>query len=100
MQVPGFDTLYVIPCGPIPPNPAELLLDPKLDDLMEEVRENFEVIIMDTAPVGLVSDSISLGKYADCTLFVVRMGHTYRKILRLVEDLYQEKKFPACPYIK
>ncbi len=77
MQVPGFDTLFVIPCGPIPPNPAELLLDPKLDDLMNEVKANFDVIIMDTAPVGLVSDSITLGKYADCTLFIVRMNHTY-----------------------
>ncbi|MEJ0081036.1 MAG: polysaccharide biosynthesis tyrosine autokinase [Puia sp.] len=92
MQVPGFESLYVIACGPIPPNPAELLLDAKLDDLMAEVRANFEVIIMDTAPVGLVSDSVTLGKYADCTMFVVRMGHTYRKILRLVEDLYLEKK--------
>ena len=66
---------------------------------MTEVRENFEVIIMDTAPVGLVSDSVSLGKYADCTLFVVRMNHTYRKILRLVEDLYQEKKLPGLSLI-
>ena len=99
MQVPGFDSLYVIACGPIPPNPAELLLDPKLDELMKEVRANFDVIIMDTAPVGLVSDSVTLGKFADCTLFVVRMGHTYRKILRLVNDLYLEKKLPSISLV-
>ena len=54
---------------------------------------------MDTAPVGLVSDSISLGKFADCTLYVIRMNHTFRKILRLVEDLYQEKKLPGLSLI-
>ena len=97
MQVPGFDDFYVIACGPIPPNPAELLLDSKLEDLMREIRQRFEVVVMDTAPVGLVSDSISLGKYADCTLFIIRQGYTYRKILRLIDDMYTEKNYQPFP---
>ncbi|HEY6900805.1 MAG TPA: polysaccharide biosynthesis tyrosine autokinase [Puia sp.] len=95
IKVEGADNLYVIPCGPIPPNPAEILLDKKLDELMTEVMENFEVVIMDTAPVGLVSDATNLASYADCTLYIVRQGHTFRKQLGLIEDLYTNKKLPG-----
>jgi len=95
VKVEGVDNLYVIPCGPIPPNPAELLLDPRLNELMEEVMKAFEVVIMDTAPVGLVSDAITLGKYADCTLYIIRQGHTFRKQLAMIEDLYVSKKLPS-----
>ncbi|MDO6434166.1 polysaccharide biosynthesis tyrosine autokinase [Flavitalea sp. BT771] len=95
VKVEGVDNLYVIPCGPIPPNPAELLLDPRLNELMEEVMKAFEVVIMDTAPVGLVSDAITLGKYADCTLYIIRQGHTFRKQLGMIEDLYVSRKLPS-----
>jgi len=95
VKVEGVDNLFVIPCGPIPPNPAELLLDPRLNELMEEVMKTFEVVIMDTAPVGLVSDAITLGKYADCTLYIIRQGHTFRKQLAMIEDLYVSKKLPS-----
>lgn len=94
VKVDGVDNLYVIPCGPIPPNPAEILIDPLLDDLMKEVINRFEVVIMDTAPVGLVSDALNLGRYADCTLYIVRQGHTFRKQLNIVEDLYVGNKLP------
>jgi tyrosine-protein kinase Etk/Wzc len=95
VKVDGIDNLYVIPCGPIPPNPAEILLDPRLDELMEEVKAFFEVVIMDTAPVGLVSDGLSIGRFADCTLYVVRQGYTFRKQLMIIEELYKEKKMPS-----
>ena len=94
VKVDGVDNLYVIPCGPIPPNPAELLLDPLLDELMKEVRSRFDVVIMDTAPVGLVSDAMNLGQYADCTLYIVRQGHTFRTQLHMVEELYVDNKLP------
>ena len=94
VRVEEVDDLYVIPCGPIPPNPAELLLDKKLDELMKEVMANFDVVILDTAPVGLVSDALGLGRFADCTLYIVRQGHTFRKQLGFIEELYVEKKLP------
>ena len=94
VKVEGVENLFVIPCGPIPPNPAEILLDPLLDKLMQEVKERFDVVIMDTAPVGLVSDAMSLGKYADCTLYIIRQGHTYRRQLNMIEDLYLDNKLP------
>ncbi len=99
VQVEGFDNLYVIPCGPVPPNPSELLLDSRLGDLMREVKENFEVVILDTAPVGLVSDAVNLGRFVDCTLYIVRQGHTFRKQLRFIEDLYTDQKLPSISII-
>ncbi len=94
IKVSGIDDLYVIPCGPIPPNPSEILLDGKLDELMKEVSDNFDVVIMDTAPIGLVSDAITLNRFSNCTLFITRQGYTFRKQLGLVEDLYLNKKLP------
>lgn len=95
VEVRGTENLYVIPCGPIPPNPAELLLDPRLGQLMEEVKRNFDVVIMDTAPVGLVSDAITLGQYADCTMYIVRNGYTVRRMLGLAQEIYSTKKLPG-----
>ncbi len=95
IPVEGTENLYVIACGPIPPNPSELLLSSRLEELMKQVKENFEVVIMDTAPVGLVSDAINLSRFADCTLYIVRRGHTVRRLLGLVQDLYVNKKLPS-----
>jgi tyrosine-protein kinase Etk/Wzc len=85
----------VIPCGPIPPNPAELLLDPRLNELMEEVKNNFDMVIMDTAPIGLVGDAINLTRFADCSVYIVRHSYTFRRMLGLIDELYTLKKLPA-----
>jgi len=94
VKVEGVENLYVIPCGPIPPNPSELLLDPRLDNLMEEVKKRFDVVIIDTAPVGLVSDAMNLSRFADCTLYIIRQAYTFRKQLPLIEELYIQNKLP------
>lgn len=94
VKVEDVDNLYVIPCGPIPPNPSELLLDPRLDELIAEARKRFDVVLMDTAPVGLVSDAVNLGRFADCTLYIIRHGYTFRKQILAIEELYVEKKLP------
>lgn len=95
VKVEEVENFYVIPCGPIPPNPAELLLNPRLKELIAKAKERFEVVIMDSAPVGLVSDAINLAEFADCTLYIVRRGHTPRGLLNLVNDLYVNKKMPS-----
>ena len=97
--VAGYDNLYVLPCGPIPPNPGELLLDPKLDELFVNLKTNFDVVIMDTAPVGMVSDAMTLSKYADCTLYIVRQGHTFKKQIGLVDEYYTEGKLPKVSIV-
>jgi capsular exopolysaccharide synthesis family protein len=99
IPVEGSENLFVLPCGPVPPNPAELLLDPKLNDLFAYLRENFDVVIMDTAPVGMVSDAMTLSRYADCTLYIVRQGHTYKKQIGLIDEFYREQKLPKISIV-
>lgn len=98
-QVAGYDNLFVLPCGPVPPNPAELLLDPKLDELFVYLKQNFDVVVIDTAPVGMVSDAMTLSKYADATLYIVRQGHTYKKQIGLIDEFYRSKKLPKISLI-
>lgn len=97
--VPQAENLFVLGCGPVPPNPSEMLLDPKLDELFTWLKQNFDVIIIDTAPVGMVSDAMTLGKYADCTLYLVRQGHTFKKQVILIDEFYKENKLPKVSII-
>lgn len=97
--VPEQENLYVLGCGPIPPNPSELLLDPKMDELFAWLKENFDIILVDTAPVGMVSDAMTLSKYADSTLYLVRQGHTFKKQIGLIDEFYRENKLPKVSII-
>jgi capsular exopolysaccharide synthesis family protein len=99
LPVQQMDNLFVVGCGPIPPNPAELLLDPKLDDLFRELKQRFDVIIIDTAPIGLVSDAIELGMHADAAVYIVRHNYTYKKQVQLVDELYKGNKLPQLSII-
>jgi tyrosine-protein kinase Etk/Wzc len=99
IAVEGQPNLFVIACGPVPPNPAELLLDEKLGDLFTYLRQQFDVIIIDTAPVGMVSDAMTLSKFANVTLYIVRQGHTFKKQIGLIEDFYQQQKLPKVSII-
>jgi len=94
MPVGKVQNLDVFPCGPVPPNPSELLLNERLPLLFEYLKENYEVIIIDSAPVGLVGDSFSLGLFADTTLYVVRQRYTYKKQLQMINDFYVKKRLP------
>lgn len=98
-SVPGQDNLYVIPCGPVPPNPAEMLLDEKVDLLFRELRQQFDAIIIDSAPVGLVSDAITLGKHASACVYIVRHNYTFKKQVKLIDDLYNSQKLPHLSII-
>lgn len=89
-----FSNLYVIGCGPVPPNPSELLLDRQVDKLFEELKTRFDYIIIDSAPLGLVSDAFTLSTFADASLYIVRHGYTLKRQLSMVEDLYQQKRLP------
>ncbi len=97
--VPGHENLFVIPCGPVPPNPAEILLDEKLDQLFTDLKKQFDAIIIDTAPVGLVSDAITLGKHANACMYVVRYNYTFKKQVKLIDELYRSKKIPNMALI-
>lgn len=98
-QVPDQENLYILGCGPIPPNPAELLLSPKVEEMFDWLRENFDVVLVDTAPVGMVSDAMTLSKFADATLYLVRQGHTFKKQVALIDEFYQGKKLPRLSIV-
>jgi len=83
--------LYVLPAGPIPPNPAELLASSKLDELFAELKKNFDYIVIDSAPVAVVTDAVLISRLCDTTLFVLRHRYTSRNVLSLVEDLSKNK---------
>jgi capsular exopolysaccharide synthesis family protein len=99
IKVPGIENLSVVPCGPIPPNPSELLLSEKLTELIRRLKLEFDFIVIDSAPVGLVSDAIVLAQHADATLYVVRHKYTYKKQLQLIEELYVSKRLPKLSII-
>jgi len=84
--------LSVILAGPIPPNPNELLAKPELDKLIAELRDQYDYIVIDTAPVGVVSDSFSLNRFADLNLYVVRADYTPKKNIEDATNLYKHKK--------
>ena len=98
-QVPDHENLFVLGCGPVPPNPSELLLDRRVGEMFSWLKENFDVVIIDTAPVGMVSDAQTLGKFADCTLYLVRQGHTFKKQVTLIDEFYRENKLPSVSII-
>jgi tyrosine-protein kinase Etk/Wzc len=99
IPVAGHENLFVLACGPVPPNPSELLLDQRLNELFAYLRKEFDVVIIDTAPVGMVSDAMTLSKFADCTLYIVRQGHTFKKQIGLIDEFHREKKLPKISVI-
>ncbi|MEZ5035222.1 MAG: polysaccharide biosynthesis tyrosine autokinase [Chitinophagaceae bacterium] len=98
-KVPDAENLYVLGCGPTPPNPAELLLSDKVAELFEKLKQEFDVIIVDTAPVGMVSDAQTLAKFVDSTIYLVRQGHTFKKQITLIDEFYTEKKLPKVSVV-
>ncbi|MDR7372374.1 polysaccharide biosynthesis tyrosine autokinase [Flavobacterium aquidurense] len=76
--------LDVILSGPIPPNPSELILSEVMKDLIDELKQKYDYIILDTPPVGLVSDALELVQYADVTLYIVRQNYTKKDMITLL----------------
>ena len=86
--------LDVLPAGPVPPNPTELLERENLVNAIEYLKSKYDYVILDTAPVGPVSDSISISRISDLTLFVVRANYTMKSDLNFVNMLCLEHKLP------
>lgn len=86
------ENLYVANCGAIPPNPGELILQPRNQQMLEGLSAMFDVIIIDTAPVGMVSDAAILARYAGVTVFVARQAKTIKGQLKMLDVLYKSRK--------
>lgn len=89
---PEMPELAIIGSGPIPPNPAELMLLPKIGALIEELKAAFDYIILDSSPIGQVADSLALAPYTDSSLYIVRYNYTHKKQLQIIDDLYKSRK--------
>ena len=94
IKVPGLETLYFIASGPIPPNPAELINSELAKDFFTQLESQFDHIIIDVPPVGVVTDALLLSRFAKISLFIVRQGFTYKKQLELLDELNRQKKLP------
>ncbi|MCF6307386.1 MAG: polysaccharide biosynthesis tyrosine autokinase [Flavobacteriaceae bacterium] len=84
--------LDILLSGAIPPNPTELLMMPKIKIFFQELQEQYDYVIVDTAPSMLVADTILINKYADVTLYVTRASYTDKKLLDFLTDSVKDKK--------
>jgi capsular exopolysaccharide synthesis family protein len=84
--------LDVIPVHVFPPNPAELLSSKRLEQLFQGIGKDYEYVIVDTAPVGLVADIYSINSYALATIFLIRSDYTLKKNLMEIQEFYKDKK--------
>ena len=86
--------LYILPGGTVPPNPTELLARDGLDKAIEILKKNFDYVILDTAPIGMVTDTLLIGRVADLSVYVCRADYTHKAEYTLINELYHEKKLP------
>ncbi|MHC0441188.1 GumC family protein [Flavobacterium sp. 3-210] len=90
----GYKNFFILPSGVIPPNPAELLMSSKVDQLFTELKKEYDYIIVDTAPVSLVTDTLLIAKNADTFVYVMRANVLEKRMLNIANTFYKEKKLP------
>jgi tyrosine-protein kinase Etk/Wzc len=86
--------LYILPGGTVPPNPTELLAREGLDNAIETLKKNFDYVILDTAPVGMVTDTLLIGRVADLSVYVCRADYTRKVEFSLINELAENNKLP------
>jgi capsular exopolysaccharide synthesis family protein len=95
--IDSLPNLHIFRSGPIPPNPAELVIGEQVAAFMQWVKERYDYIIIDSAPVGLVSDTYAFTAYADSVIYLIRQRFTYKKQVDFFADLVTQNKLPnAC----
>ena len=90
----GIENLDIIPTGTLPPNPSELLLDKKLEELAAELKKRYDYVLLDCPPAGIIADASIIARIADRTVFAIRVGLLDRRILPDIEELYNTRQFP------
>lgn len=94
MNHPNFKDLDIINSGDIPPNPVELLMSKRVNELFDFIGEKYEYIIVDTAPVGMVTDTMQISKYVDMSIYVIKANFLDKRMLHIPEKLHKENKLP------
>ena len=86
IQTTHIPNLHVLTSGPIPPNPSELILGESMKEMIDELKIKYDYVILDTPPVGLVSDALELSQFCDVTLYVIRQNYTKKDMLTLLNN--------------
>ncbi len=98
--VPDYPNLFVIPAGPIPPSPVELIMNGKYELLINELALNCDHIVIDCPPIGLVTDAQEIAKWVDFSVFIVRHQFTPRDaVSNILDRIYRENKFPKSSIV-
>jgi len=91
--------LDVVFSGPVPPNPSELIMNSSTADFLQNAAEKYDRVVIDSSPMGLVSDTLELIKYSDANLYVVRQGYTKKGMLKMIEEKYKEGEVKNISYV-
>ena len=94
INIEGNENLNIIASGTIPPNPSELLMNYRVQLLFEDVKTKYDYIIVDTAAVGLVTDTLLIGNHADMFIYVVKANYIDKRQLYVAQNMYNEKRLP------
>ena len=94
ISLPKHEGLDIFSSGIIPPNPAELLHHPRVDELFSIVKDTYDYIVVDTAPVNLVTDTLMISERADLFIYVTRANYLDKRLLAVPENLYAAKRLP------
>lgn len=86
------ENLDILPAGTLPPNPAELMLNEKVANMVNELKKVYDYIILDTAPVGKVADAYTLKDFAELSVYIVRYNYTEKDQLGLIDEIFEQKK--------
>jgi len=93
-KTPKMDNLDVVSSGDLAPNPSELLMHPRVEDLFIYGRENYDYVIVDTAAYSMVTDTLILSGFADAFIYVIRANFLDKRMLRFIKSLYNDKRLP------
>lgn len=88
------ENLYILPGGNVPPNPTELVARQALDQAIETLKQHFDYVILDTAPIGMVTDTQLIARVADLSVYVCRADYTHKSHYVLINELKKEHKLP------
>lgn len=88
------ENLYILPGGTVPPNPTELVARQTLDQAIEILKQHFDYVLLDTAPIGMVTDTQLIARVADLSVYVCRADYTHKSHYALINDLQKEHKLP------
>ena len=95
-HIPNLD---LITSGPIPPNPSELLISSEMNDFVAELKEQYDYIVFDTPPLGLVTDALDLTRFSDANIYMVRQDYTKKRMLGLINNKYESKEIKNLSFV-